>query len=398
VGIFYAPADLARAAPGLASILAIGASGLALFPAALVFAALARRFDVDGGPVVYAHAAFGEAAGFVVGWLAYLSAVASTAAVTSGLAVSLAPALGLSGASVRLFAFGLASALALLAAAGLVVSARAWTAFTVLKLLPLLALVLASLVTAAPPRATDAAAAQGSLLAAALRVVFAYQGFEIVPVLAGRARSPASTVPGATLASLAVAALLYVLLQRAAVLALPGLASSNAPLAEAAGVYGGDALGRLVAAGTTLSALAIAFGYTATTPHYLSALARQTGLGRGLDALSAGGVPLRALAATWAVVGLLTLWHTLGQLFDLAGVAVLAQYVATAAALLALARRGERGLGRRDAWPAAPTIALGLALASAATVREWAVAAAAVALGLGLRATRRSRPAPSPPS
>jgi amino acid transporter len=363
-----------------------------------VFAALARRFDVDGGPVVYARAAFGEAAGFVVGWIAYLSALASTAAVTVGLATSLSPALALGGTGVPVLAFALASTLALVCAAGIVVSARTWTTLTVLKLLPLAALALFSLVAAAPPAGLAPAAVSGSWLAATLRIVFAYQGFEIVPVLAGQARTPARTVPAATLASLAFAALLYVLLQRACVLALPDLAASRAPLSEAAAAWGGPGLGRLVAAGTTLSALAITFGMLVATPRYLSALARESDLGLGLDRVTPRGVPLRALGVTWGVVSLFVLWHTLGQLFDLAGVAVLAQYVATAAALLALAWRRERGLGLRDAWPALPTIAVGLALASAATTREWIVAGAAVALGLGLRVMRRSRPGPCPPS
>jgi amino acid transporter len=390
VGIFYVPADLARGAPGLGSVLVFAVAGLALLPVALVFATLARRFDVDGGPVVYAHAAFGERPAFVVGWIAYLSALASTAAVTAGLATSLAPALGLAGFGSRLVAVVLVTLLALLCAAGIVISARAWTTLTVLKLLPLMALVAVSLLLPAPTPSVSATTWVGSLsLGAALRVVFTYQGFEIVPVLAGQAHAPERSVPWATVGSLTLAGLLYVAVQRTCVLALPDLAHSLAPLADAASAYGGPRLGELVGVGTSLSALGIALGMMVATPRYLSALAEECALGLGLERSSERGAPLRALLVTWAFVAVLVLWDTLGQLFDLASVAVLAQYVATAAALLALAVRGERGLAARHAWLALPAIVVGTALAAGASAREWAAGGMVLALGLLLRALRR---------
>ena len=68
VGIFFRPSTLAQQAPGLGGVLVFAGTALALLPVALTFAALGRRFDVDGGPVVYARAAFGEFVAFVVGY------------------------------------------------------------------------------------------------------------------------------------------------------------------------------------------------------------------------------------------------------------------------------------------------------------------------------------------
>src|SRR5437667_8295643 len=124
VGIFFVPADLARRAPGMGSVAVFAATGLALAPVALCFAVLGRRYHVDGGPVVYARAAFGELASFLVGWVTYVSAVASAAAVVSGLTGALLPS---ASAGVRgLAAAALASVLAAVPAPGLVASARAW--------------------------------------------------------------------------------------------------------------------------------------------------------------------------------------------------------------------------------------------------------------------------------
>jgi len=163
------------------------------------------------------------------------------------------------------------------------------------------------------------------------------------------------------------------------------IASSPAPLADAAGVLGGAALARLVKWGTSLSALGIAFGMLVTTPRYLSALAAgQRRLG-GLDRVSPAGVPLRALAVTWALVSAIVSLGELAELFALSSIAVLMQYGVSAAALAALAGRRRLGLRPRDAWPALPTLAVAAALvAFGATAREALVAAATVLVGLGL--------------
>jgi len=395
VGIFFVPADLAAKAPASGSILVFAATALALAPVAATFAVLGRRFDRDGGPVVFARAAFGEHAAFMVGWVAYVSAIASTSATCAGLAAAVAPSLGLGGpAGLRAATAALVTGLALAVATGIRVSARTWTALTVLKLIPLLLLVACFAAAgrpSLPPLPADAA-----WVPAALTATFALQGFEIVPVIAGQARGAARAVPAATLGSLALAALLYVGLQAACVAALPQLAASAAPLADAAAVYGGPALQRLVLAGTSVSALGITFGMMVTTPRYLTALAQGGALGRGLDAMNARGVPARALLATWALVSLLVQLSARSELFNLSATAVLIQFVSAAAALAALALRRERGLRRLHLVPAAAAAAVGLVIVAAgASPREAAAAAAAIAAGLALRwAAGRARPRP----
>jgi APA family basic amino acid/polyamine antiporter len=397
VGIFFVPADLARRAPGMGSLAVFAATAAALSPVALCYAVLGRRYDTDGGPVVYARAAFGELASFLVGWVTYVSAVASAAAVTSGLTGSLLPA-------VRPRIHGLAAAvlvslLAAVAATGIVVSARAWTALTALKLLPLAALAVFAAGFVFSDAASGAAVWPGvspSWLSAGLVAMFALQGFEIVPVIAGHVRSPARAIPLATVGSLALAAALYVILQAACVRALPDLASSRAPLAEAAAVIGGPLLSRAIAAGTTVSALGIAFAMLVTTPRYLSALAEGGRLGLGLDTMNPRGVPARALLVTWALVVLLLQSGSRAELFALSSVAVLMQYGFTAGSLAVLARRRERGLSPRHAVLALPALAVALALGSGASRREAVVAVSAVLLGLALRAAAARRaPLPS---
>ncbi|WIG99463.1 APC family permease [Myxococcus sp. SDU36] len=400
VGIFFAPAEVAALAPGASAIAAFALTGLALIPVALAFAVLGRRFDADGGPVLFARAAFGERASFLVGWVAYVSAFLSTAAVVAGLSQAVAPSLGLEGAlGQRVLASVLVTALAGVVASGIRVSAGTWTALTVFKLLPLAALLVAFLALSGPPAAQAVAASPAmdvSWLRAGLTVMFAYQGFEIVPVIAGQVRSSSRTVPLATVGSLLVAVLLYVGLVWACVAALPELATQATPLAAAAGVWGGPGLEGWVKAGTSVSALGICLGMMVTTPRYLSALAAGEHTLLGLDGMSAGGVPVRALVVTWALVLLFVNLGDLSELFALSSIAVLMQYGVTSAALAALAWRRERGLRPLHALLAVPTLGLGLTLvAFGASPREGVTMVLTTVAGLVL--LRLSRPRASEP-
>ena len=389
VGIFFAPSQIASSASGWGSVVVIALTGAALLPVAAAFANAGRRFDEDGGPVVFARAAFGEFLSFLVGWIAYVSAIASTTAVTSGLTAAVAPALGLPrGLPTRAASVALVVVLAVVCALGLRLSAGVWTALTVLKLVPLAALLAAFAAAGFAVTAQPAAPApQLSWLRAGLLATFAFQGFEIAPVIAGRVTSPERTIPMALYGCLAIVSALYIGLQSACVAALPGLAASATPLADAAGMLGGERLRWLVALGTSVSALGITFGFVVMTPWYLATLARNAGpLPFAFERISEKGVPLRALGLTVALVSsLLLAGGTLSEFFALSGTTVLMQYGATALSLLALARRRVRGFVPRDAWPALPALAVTLALVSGAQAREAAVAAGAIALGVLLR-------------
>lgn len=393
VGIFFTPATVAAQAPGGACTLTFLLTGLAVIPTALLFAVLGRGFQEDGGPVVFARAAFGDFVSFLVGWVAYVSAFLSSAATMVAFTQNF-PDIGFPiHVPVGLGATVLASILALIVASGMRVSAGTWTGLTFLKLLPLLALLVAFFVFAgrAPLPVSTAQPEHVAWLRAALIAMFAYQGFEIVPVIAGQVRYSARAVPFATVGSLLLAILLYMGLVAACVKALPGLAGEGMPLVAAAKVYGGELLSKLVFYGTSLSSLGICFGMMVTTPRYLSALASGQRELFALDRLDKRGVPQRALLVTWVIVVVFVNLGGLSELFALSSIAVLAQYCVSAAALLVLASRRERGLNPRHDILAVLTIGLGLALASQAQLREVVVALVAVLAGLGLAALAKPR-------
>jgi amino acid transporter len=391
VGIFFAPSEVAALVPGFAGILVYAATAACLLPVALAYASLGSRFAEDGGPYVWARAAFGPTAGFAVGWVAYVSALFSTSAVIAGLSQHAGPLLGFEGVvAQRAFAALTIVGLAATAASGLSPSAFVWNTITLLKLLPLLLLGALfslgshSVPSAGPPAGVDFARA-------ALVVVFATQGFEIVPVPAGNARGSHRAVPAATVLSLVFAASLYLVLHAACVAAVPGLASSRAPLVALGVALGGQGVGSLVAVGTNLSALGIAFGMFAMTPRYLSTLGRADGLGPWIGQEDARHVPQRALWISAALVLACVLSGRLMQLFALSSVAVLAQYGMSMASLVKLSFGRKSGLRPWHAWPAPLALGAVWLIARAARFGELVVGAGVLLAGGLLLWVRRCR-------
>jgi APA family basic amino acid/polyamine antiporter len=397
VGIFVAPAELAKVVPGAASALAFVVTALLLLPVAWTYGRLGSAYPEDGGPFVWAREALGERFAFGVGFVAFVSAVLSTSAIVSALGQYLAPELGFGSDSMRwLFQVLAALAFSGVALSGLRFSAWVWSALTLLKLVPLAVLAWAGgsvLFTHAAPLAGTVSGP--GLTRAALLAVFPLQGFEIVPVPAGEVRGARGSVLLATLLSLAFAAGLYVLLQLACVNALPDLANSAAPVVEAGARYTHGALRGLFAAGANISAIGIAFGMFAMTPRYLSALGTDALLGRELSR-ERRGVPLRALGVTAALVLVLVSSSALMSLIVLSSLAVLLQYAVSAVALFRLAAREERQLGRPDRLLAPLTLLSIAALAQAAELVELLTLAGILACGFALLRLRRAlAPRPS---
>ncbi len=367
VGIFFTPNLVAALVPGRAGLFAYALTLLALLPVAMTYARLGARFDRDGGPYVWARAAFGERAAFLVGFVAYASAVLSTAAVIAGLGEYTAPLLGL-GADKKPFAVACALAFGAIALSGLKPSARVWSSLTVLKLVPLFLLVGVFLLgrhsVAAAPRPTVPI----PWSRAVLLIVFPMQGFEIVPVPGSHVRGASRAIPIATIGSLVLCAGLYALLHLTCVDAVPELATQDTPLIAAAHALGGAQLARLVSAGTNISAIGIAFGMMAMTPRYLAAL-EAGGSQNALIALETRHhVPRRALFATLVLVVVLVSVGALSRLFVLSSVAVLFQYSVSVLALCVLALRRRSGLAPRDAW-VAPFALVALAIVARAVER-----------------------------
>ena len=86
-----------------------------------------------------------------------------------------------------------------------------------------------------------------------LLLVYAFTGFEMAIIPAGETRDPQRNLPFAILTSLAVVAVVYILIQIVCVGTLPELAASKRPLADASERFLGAAGATVVTAGVAIS-------------------------------------------------------------------------------------------------------------------------------------------------
>lgn len=395
--IFLFPGKLA-ALLGPASIAAFALTGAVMAPIALCFAEASSSRDRAGGPSLYAQEAFGPQAGFAIGWLCWVTEVVSWAAVASGLAVYASPfwpSLAGPGAAKAVAALSIA-VLAGVNLLGAKPGARVSTALTAAKLLPLGALALAGLPlllrTGFAPLRPFAPRGWGALPRACFLAYFAFQGFEVVPVPAGEAREPGRDAPFAVLSALALAAGLYALVQAAALAAVPGLAGSERPLADAGLALFGPLGERLVAAGALVSMAGFTAGCALGGPRYLSALSEEGHMPAALSrGWGAGGAPGAAILATAGAALAASLVLDFDRLIDFGNVVIGAQYLATCAAVLADRRRGRAPGFRAPGGALVPLLGMAatLWLGAQGGWGQLAAAAACLAAGLLVRAGAR---------
>jgi amino acid transporter len=345
-GVYLFPGTLAHEL-GPASLVAWLLTGVSCLPLALTFAALGTMEERTGGSFRYAELAFGKGIAFVVGWSAWITSVISWAAVASAVPSYLAPfAPSLAREPYgRIVPCLLVLGLAALNVRGVKPSARLLDAFTALKLVPLLFFVVVGLsaVRAAEFRPFVPHGFH-ALPAMALMTVFAYQGFEVVGVPSGEVREARRVVPRAVLWSLFFPALLYLLVQL--VFVGVGGPASSAPLVDAARTFAGSTGATLLALGGLVSMLGFNAGTALCTPRYLQALADEGLLPRALGNVHPRhATPAVAIIVSGAVTAVLADLFDFARLVDLAALAVLAQYLASSAALMRLRRGPLRLLG-----------------------------------------------------
>ena len=93
----------------------------------------------------------------------------------------------------------------------------------------------------------------GSFSSTVLLLVFAFGGFESVLVNSGEVKNPKKNLPFALLLATSCIIIIYVLIQIVSIGTLPGLSSSNKPLADAAGLFMGKTGSTIIAIGALFS-------------------------------------------------------------------------------------------------------------------------------------------------
>lgn len=395
--IFLFPGRLAGHL-GSASPLAYALTALLLAPVALCFAEASSEHDRAGGPALYAHTEFGPGWGFAIGWLCWVTMVVAWAAVANGIASYLPWATGRPelGKTIACLAIGGFGALNL---RGIRLGAYTTDFFTVAKLIPIGLIALAGL--HALPAWRPEAPAEGwrPLGAACFLAYFAFQGFETVPVPAGEAKDPKRDVPFAVLSALIGSAVLYVLVQIAALSLVPGLAVSERPLADAAAALMGPWGGTFVMAGAVVSMTGFVAGSALGGPRYLVALAEEGHLPKILAAPHPRfGTPSASIVWSTGCALAAALLLDFDGLVDFSNVVIGAQFLSTCAVVLSrrLRRSGSGPRALRGAAMPLAGIAATLWLSAQGGWLQVAACAVVLAAGFVLRACARAYSHPRP--
>jgi basic amino acid/polyamine antiporter, APA family len=307
-GIFVTIGTAAGIA-GSAVLLAIGLAALVATCNGLASAQLAAAHPVSGGAYEYAYR-------YASPWLGRLAGITFVVAKTASAATA---ALGFAGYALTLVANGVRSSstqvgvavavlalLAVIVAGGMKRSHRMNTILVATTLVSLAIYVIATL-----PRMQLANLSIGELragdLAHATALVFvAYTGYGRIATLGEEVREPARTIPRAMVITLAVTALLYVVVTATAVGAVgaPTLAeatrTTSAPLEASAP----ETLRPLIAIGASAAMLGVILNLLLGISRVLLAMARRHDLPSGL-AVVEGSSPRRAVIVTGvAMIGL----------------------------------------------------------------------------------------------
>lgn len=345
-GIFLLP-NQAYALSGAFSLVVVLFDAVLAMSLALCFAEASGRFHRNGGPYIYARAAFGNFIGFEVGFMKAAISIIAWAAMANGFATALSAVVPVlndpfyKNAIIIL----LMGSLGLINVLGVQVSKIINNIVTVGKLLPLLLFIAVGLfyVNAGnftPMLPTGAAAETFSFGAAALLIFYAFTGFEAIAEAAEDMENPQRNIPRAIMVVMGLVSLFYFLILAISIGVLgPDLANTKTPIATAAAVFLGSAGGFLVTAGTLVSIGGINLASSFLTPRVIVAIADDHMLPPVFSRYSRFGTPYVAILFATVVGILIALSGSFTTLAAISVVSRFAQYVPTCLAILVLRRK-----------------------------------------------------------
>jgi amino acid transporter len=387
--VFLMPALVAVKVGSWSTVAVLAVGGLSML-IALCFAEASSRVDATGGAYLYTRAAFGRFVGFEVGWMTWFTRVASWASVAFGLTTYLArywPVLG-DGNGRRVFLTIVFALLTAINIRGIRQSSWVVNTLTIGKLLPLVIFVAAGLafIEWSRVRPSWPAPPLDQTSAALLYLIFAFGGYEVVPVPAGEARRPERDVPFAMIMTITIVTILTILVQVVAQGVLSDVGTSAAPLADAAIIFLGSGGALLLTVGAVISTTGNNMGQSISGSRSLYALAEQRDLPSPLAWVHpTWRTPVVAILLTSAVALALALTGSFSKLALASAVSRLLVYAGTAASVLALRRHG-RAPFTIPGGPIVPVAALAIciALVAGATSEQFRIGGLALLAGAAL--------------
>jgi basic amino acid/polyamine antiporter, APA family len=326
----------------------VGTIAVASMLIALTFAEVASRFEGTGGAYLYARAAFGRFAGFEVGWMLWFTRVVSWAAVINVLVSSLGfywpeATAGLPRALVITSIIGVLAAINI---RGIRQSSFVVNFLTVGKLLPLAIFIIAGLWFVDWSRLKPGPFPSApNLSATGLLLIYAFGGYEIVPVPGGEARNPRRDIPFALVMTIIIVAAVMTMAQIVAVGTVSSLAASKTPLADAAAGFLGAGGAAMITIGAIISVTGASMGGALSGSRNLFALAEEGDVPAFFARVHPRfRTPVVAILVTSGVTLTLALTGTFQSLATTSAISRLVVYLSACASTLRLRHRRFEGV------------------------------------------------------
>jgi basic amino acid/polyamine antiporter, APA family len=355
-GILRTPGDVARLLPsaGLFILVWIVGAGYA-FLGANAFAELATMIPESGGHTVFARRAFGQYAGFVIGWSDWLSTCGSIALASLVIGESAKVFIGLNPpATATIVIVGLA----LIHLRGVKTAGRAQELTAVAKTVAFGVLVIACFATSSSTVGGVpllAGAARPGLLTALVlamqAVIFTYDGYYGVVYFSGEVKNPARDIPRSIFGGVLAVAAIYIFLNLGfiRVLTIPRMAGDPLVAATAAGQIFGSAGDTVIRVLTIVSLLSAVNAFELMASRVLYRLGTR-GFVPKAEIVNEGGTPTVSLLITTALTLALVLTGTFETVLALTAFFFVAQYAVDFAGLLVLRAREPDAPRPFKAW------------------------------------------------
>jgi APA family basic amino acid/polyamine antiporter len=391
IGVLRTPGLVAGQLPSRGAILAVWiVGGLYTLVGAACLAELGTMLPQAGGYYVYARRAFGDTAGFAVGWSDWITYCAVLGYVSIAMGEFTALLLPSLAGYEKAVSMASLAALAGLQLAGLRVSSRFQEITTAVKCAAFLLVVVAAMLFAPTAPASTAAATQTSsfagLIVALQSVVITYGGWQSGLYFSEEDRDPARNLPRSMIGGVVAVIVVYLLVNVALLALLPiaDLARSTLPAADAAQVLVGRRGGEIITILSIVSLPPMLNAILMIGTRILFAMGRDGLLWSRASAVNQRGTPSAAMLATTGVALALIATGTFQRLVAVVAFYLAANYVVCCLALFVL-RRTQPALARPFRawgypWSAAVVLIGAAAFLVGATLGDPINAAAAVAL------------------
>lgn len=343
-GIFLLP-NRAYALMGPSSLLILLFDAFLAGCLALCFAEVAGFFSRNGGPYLYAKAAFGDFVGYEVGVLKLVVTIIAWAAMAVGFATALGAAFPFfAGDTMKnLIAAVLIGGLTIMNIAGVKISKILNNLMTISKLVPLCVFIAVGLFFVNGSNFTPFVPthmADGAFANAAITMFFAYTGFEAIAVAAEDFKDPKKDLPRGIILTMIIVTIIYMLVVGISIGILgPDLAVDKAPIQTAFGRAVGPVGAYFILLGTLFSMGGINLAESFIAPRACTSLAEDGMLPAFLNRRTSWGTPW-ASSVVIAILSILLAWS--GSFTTLAAISAVSrftQYLPTVLSVIVFRRK-----------------------------------------------------------